>query len=885
MLGADSDGGGESNLTYTWSQSGGPSGATFTANNTNAAKNTTVTFTQAGDYTFLATITDKGGLSTTSTVNVTVSQTLTSITVGPGSSALGSAAAQQFTASAYDQFGNTMQTQPAFTWSSTGAGSINATTGMYTASYASGSGTVTAASGSISGSAVVTVTDAAPTVATAAAAGSSTVTGTSTSLSVLGADSDGGGESNLTYTWSETGGPSGTTFAANGSNAAKNTIVTFTQAGDYTFLATITDKGGLSTTSTVNVTVSQTLTSITVGPSSSALGSAVVQQFTAAAFDQFGNTMQTQPAFTWSNTGAGSINSSTGLYTASYTSGTATVTATSGSVSGSAVVTVTDATPTVATAAKAGSSTVTGTSTSLSVLGADSDGGGESNLTYTWSQSGGPSGTTFAANGSNAAKNTIVTFTQAGDYTFLATITDKGGLSTTSTVNVTVSQTATSITVGPSSSALGSAVSQQFTAAAFDQFGNTMQMQPAFTWSNTGAGSINATTGLYTASYASGSGTVTATSGSVSGSTVVTVTDAAPTVATAAAAGSSTVTGTSTSLSVLGADSDGGGENNLTYTWSETGGPSGATFAANNTNAAKNTIVTFTQAGDYTFLATITDKGGLSTTSTVNVTVSQTLTSITVGPGGSALGSAATQQFTAAAYDQFGNTMQTQPAFTWSNTGAGSINVTTGLYTASYASGSGTVTAASGSVSGSTVVTVTDAAPTVATAAAAGSSTVTGTSTSLSVLGADSDGGGESNLTYTWNETGGPSGATFAANNTNAAKNTIVTFTQAGDYTFLATITDKGGLSTTSTVNVTVSQTLTSITVGPSSTRWARRPPSSSRLRHTINSATRCRRSRRSPGRTRGRARSTPRRDCTPLPTPRAAARSRPPAPASAAPP
>ena len=82
-----------------------------------------------------------------------------------------------------------------------------------------------------------------------ATAGSSTVTGTSTSLSVLGADSDGGGESNLTYTWSETGGPSGATFAANGSNAAKNTTVTFTQAGNYTFLATITDKGGLSTTS------------------------------------------------------------------------------------------------------------------------------------------------------------------------------------------------------------------------------------------------------------------------------------------------------------------------------------------------------------------------------------------------------------------------------------------------------------------------------------------------------------------------------------------------------------------------------------------------------------------------------------------------------------
>ena len=260
----------------------------------------------------------------------------------------------------------------------------------------------------------------------------------------------------FTCTWSVASGPTGAspTFSVNGSNAAKNTTVAFNEAGSYTFTVSIKDGQGDTATSTVNVTVRQTLTSITVGPGS-ALGSAATQQFTAAAYDQFGNTMQTQPAFTWSNTGAGSINSSTGLYTASYTSGTATVTATSGSASGSAVVTVTDATPTVATAAKAGSSTVTGTSTSLSVLGADSDGGGESNLTYTWTETGGPSGATFAANGSNAAKNTSVTFTQAGNYTFLATITDKGGLSTTSTVNVTVSQTLTSITVGPGGSTPG----------------------------------------------------------------------------------------------------------------------------------------------------------------------------------------------------------------------------------------------------------------------------------------------------------------------------------------------------------------------------------------------------------------------------------------------
>ena len=69
---------------------------------------------------------------------------------------------------------------------------------------------MTASSGGItSNAASVTVTNAAPTAATPAAALPGTVTGITTALSVLGADSDGGGESNLTYTWATTGNSAG----------------------------------------------------------------------------------------------------------------------------------------------------------------------------------------------------------------------------------------------------------------------------------------------------------------------------------------------------------------------------------------------------------------------------------------------------------------------------------------------------------------------------------------------------------------------------------------------------------------------------------------------------------------------------------------------------
>src|SRR5262249_42445883 len=130
-----------------------------------------------------------------------------------------------------------------------------------------------------------TTTNAAPTVATAASAPSSTVKGKTTTLKVLGADD--GGEANLVHARALVSGPTGAlpTFSANGSNAAKTTTVTFDRAGTYTFQVTITDAGGLSTTSSVTVTVAQTLTSIKVSPSSSTVTQGGTVQLTATGYD------------------------------------------------------------------------------------------------------------------------------------------------------------------------------------------------------------------------------------------------------------------------------------------------------------------------------------------------------------------------------------------------------------------------------------------------------------------------------------------------------------------------------------------------------------------------------------------------------------------------
>ena len=173
-------------------------------------------------------------------------------------------------------------------------------------------------------------------------------TNTTVSLSVLGADAD-SGETNLTYTWSVTS-PAGATspaFSSNGTNSAKKTTVTFSQAGAYVFTAKITDNSGLSvTSSSITVTVGQVLTNLAISPSSVSLAIGATQQFTVSGADQFGKTMGvTAGSVTWSAS-TGSFSSGTKTNTVTYvapssaTTGTITATAKSNSLTATAKVTV-----------------------------------------------------------------------------------------------------------------------------------------------------------------------------------------------------------------------------------------------------------------------------------------------------------------------------------------------------------------------------------------------------------------------------------------------------------------------------------------------------------------------------------------------------------------
>ena len=784
------DDGGEANLTYTWATTGTPPAAvTFSANGTNAAKNTTVTFSKAGSYAFQVTLKDQPGLTTGSTVTVMVNQTLAGIVVAPTSSTLAPLATQQFVATAQDQFATAFAPQPTFTWSVSGGGTIDAN-GLFTAeATVGGPYTVTAGSGAVNGTATVSVAipNVGPTISSPAASTPTPVTGNTSLLSVLGDDD--AGEANLTYTWAPSGTPpAAVTFSTNGTHAAKNTTATFTKSGNYTFQVTVADQPGLTATSSVSVTVNQTLTSIVVSPTSATVNTSASQQFSATARDQFGTNLASQPTFTWTVSGGGTIGTS-GLFVASSSAGGPyVVTATSGVINGTASVTV-SSTPSTVYQINCGSSSA------ASPFIADQYGSGGTQNTVTNSIT--ISGIT------NPAPMAVYQSERYGNSTYTLPNLTPGSQYKVRLHFAELYQTATG-------------------KRLFNVVINGTTVLSNFDIYATAGGNYRAVLREFTAT-ANASGQIvinfnTVTdNATIGGIEVITLTpNNPPSIVTTAAASPNPASGSTTSLSVLGTDD--GGEANLTYAWATTGTPPAAVvFSANGTNAAKNTTATFSKAGSYTLQVTAKDQPGLTATSTVAVTVNQTLTSIAVAPTSATIASLASQQFVATARDQFATNLASQPSFTWSVSGGGTID-TNGLFTATVSSGGPyTVTASTAGVSGTATVSVStpNAGPTIATPAAGTPSPATGSTTTLSVLGADD--GGEANLAYTWTTTGTPpASVAFSANGTNAAKNTTATFTKAGSYQFQVTVKDLGNLTATSSVVVTVNQTLTSIVVTPS---------------------------------------------------------------------
>jgi hypothetical protein len=255
------------------------------------------------------------------------------------------------------------------------------------------------------------------------------------------------------------------------------------------------------------------LTSITVTPSVSiAIGA--TQQYVAVGKDADDNEMTITP--TWSIVaGGGTINATTGLFTAGTVSGpfVATVKATVGTVSGTASVTINAGALATIAVTPSPVSMAIGATQQFVAVGKDA-----SNNVVTIV----PVWTVVASGGTISATTGLFTAgTTAGVFASTVKATS-GTISGTSSVTVTVGSLAT-IAVTPSSAVLVAGSTQQYTAVGKDAGNNTVVITPV--WSVVASGGTISAAGLFTAGSVAGSyaNTVKATSGTISGTASVNV--------------------------------------------------------------------------------------------------------------------------------------------------------------------------------------------------------------------------------------------------------------------------------------------------------------------------------------------------------------------------
>src|ERR1019366_4674280 len=211
--------------------------------------------------------------------------------------------------------------------------------------------------------------------------------------------------------------------------------------------------------------------------------------------------------------------------------GQAQIIATSGGKQGQQSITVTPIPVASLTVTPTTASLAIGATQQLTATTLDANGNTLSGRAVTW-------GTSDATKATVSASG-LVTAIAPGTATITATSETKTGTSTI-TVSVGVGALA-SITVSPSTSTLATGGTQTFTAVGKDANGNIVVIVPAWSVVNATAGSINGSTGLFTAGAVSGTytNTVQATSGGISGFATVSVSSSAASV-TLASAGQST---------------------------------------------------------------------------------------------------------------------------------------------------------------------------------------------------------------------------------------------------------------------------------------------------------------------------------------------------------
>ena len=235
----------ESLLTYAWQTSLVPSGgsASFSANSSNAAKNTQVTFSKPGDYELKVTITDKNGLSVNTTQRVTVKE---SLVIQSGSTKLAADSTTNTTARQLTLTSSTSSTWQQLSAPSGGTATIT-TSGLNTtlAFNKAGLYRFSATSGSKVVSFNINVTQSLTTINVTPGT-TSVTTGSTKQFAAAGLDQF-NQSMNVTTTWTTTSGTVSSSGLFTAPNSAASATVTATSGAiKGTATVTVTAQNGIA---------------------------------------------------------------------------------------------------------------------------------------------------------------------------------------------------------------------------------------------------------------------------------------------------------------------------------------------------------------------------------------------------------------------------------------------------------------------------------------------------------------------------------------------------------------------------------------------------------------------------------------------------------------
>ncbi|MCA6365242.1 MAG: gliding motility-associated C-terminal domain-containing protein, partial [Bacteroidetes bacterium] len=576
------------------------------AANTTSGSSNTATGLSAGTY--VCTITDLNGCTSTRTVTITQPPALTVSTSSVASTCGNNNGSVSVTATGGAGGFTYLWTPGSFTTStvnSLGAGTYNVT-------VTDANGCIATASATVNNSSSIAATNSVTNVlCNGASTGSATVTVT-------------GNNGTVTYSWSP--------------NVSTTNTATGLSAGTY--VVTATDAMGCIATTTVIITqpsaLSTASTQVNVLCNGGNTGSATV----TASGGTPGYTFSWSPAV--ANTTSGSSNTATGLVAGTYV---CTVTDLNGCII-TRTITITQPPALSSTAAQVNVLCNGGNSGSATITAS----GGTPGYTFSWSPA--------AANTTSGSSNTA-TGLSAGTY--VCTITDLNGCTSTRTVTITqppaLTNTFTQVNVLCNGGNTGSAT----VTANGGTPGYTFAWSPAV--ANSTSGSSNTATGLSAGTYVC---TITDLNGCTSASTITITQPPA-------------LTNTFTQVNVL---CNGGNTGSATVTAS--GGTPGYTFswspaAANSTSGSSNTA-TGLSAG--TYVCTVTDLNGCTSTRTVTITQPPALTATSTVVNTTCNTNANGTATITAAGGTPGYSFSWSPAA--ANTSSGNSNTATGLAAGTY---------------------------------------------------------------------------------------------------------------------------------------------------------------------------------------------------------